>query len=325
LSDCTCLVHASLIHIPTNAFATDSRQEPDDLVRQVRICAGGGWKQPSLPRSTLLDQDWSVVVPAAVVFRQHGAAISEVCTLRKSPAICRIQPPGNGLKVVCPHALLLFFYGVYPQIIAGCVGGVGSGEGDVSARRATHLWCASRFGGQAYGTQHSLGSRQRHDRQRFETICNNCFGCFIFMACILRQHVVRWRCGLRRGCVSARRATHLWCASRFGGQAYGTQHSLGSRQRHDRQRFETICNNCFGCFIFMACILGQNLVRWRCGLRRGPRFRLSPFALRNNVLSQGEGRQIERADGWRFETLVSVVGFLGTTTNVTRVKDSFDF
>lgn len=54
LSDCTCLVQASLIPIPPNAFAPDSRQEPYDVVRQVRICAGGGWKQPSLPRCIIV-------------------------------------------------------------------------------------------------------------------------------------------------------------------------------------------------------------------------------------------------------------------------------
>ena len=53
LSVCICHVPASLIHIPTSAFAPDSRQEPYDVVRQVRICAGGGWKQPSLPRCSL--------------------------------------------------------------------------------------------------------------------------------------------------------------------------------------------------------------------------------------------------------------------------------
>lgn len=56
-------------------------------------------------RTTLFAQVRSVVVPAAVVFWQHGTAISDVCTLPKSPAICRIQLPGNGSKVVCPHAL----------------------------------------------------------------------------------------------------------------------------------------------------------------------------------------------------------------------------
>jgi len=36
----------------TTAFTPDSRQEPYEVVLHVRICAGGGWKQPSLPRST---------------------------------------------------------------------------------------------------------------------------------------------------------------------------------------------------------------------------------------------------------------------------------
>ena len=32
------------------AFAPDSRQEPYEVILHVRICAGGGWQQPSLPR-----------------------------------------------------------------------------------------------------------------------------------------------------------------------------------------------------------------------------------------------------------------------------------
>ena len=63
LAVCTCLVHASLIHIPTNAFTPDSRQEPYDIVRQVRICAGGGWKQPSLPRCSNPRRQSMICVP----------------------------------------------------------------------------------------------------------------------------------------------------------------------------------------------------------------------------------------------------------------------
>lgn len=48
--DCICLLLASSIPIPTNAFAPDSRQEPYEVILHVRICAGGGWQQPYLPR-----------------------------------------------------------------------------------------------------------------------------------------------------------------------------------------------------------------------------------------------------------------------------------
>ena len=66
-----------------------------------------------------------------------------------------------------------FFDGVQAQIIAGCVGRVGSGESDVSARRATHLWCASRFGGRRMG--HSIrwvrdSVMTRSSLKQFETI-----------------------------------------------------------------------------------------------------------------------------------------------------------
>lgn len=38
---------------PTSASRHDSRQEPYAVIPPVRICAGGGWQQPSLPRPSI--------------------------------------------------------------------------------------------------------------------------------------------------------------------------------------------------------------------------------------------------------------------------------
>jgi len=45
-----CRRRVSSIRIPTIVFAIDLKQEPYEVVLQVRICAVGGQQGPSLPR-----------------------------------------------------------------------------------------------------------------------------------------------------------------------------------------------------------------------------------------------------------------------------------
>ena len=46
----TSLRRRSCTPIPVNDFTPDSRQGPYELDARVRICAGGDWQQPSVPR-----------------------------------------------------------------------------------------------------------------------------------------------------------------------------------------------------------------------------------------------------------------------------------
>ncbi len=62
------LVSASHIRIPTNAFASDSRQDPYEVILPVRICAGGRWQQRSLPRFQLIEFASVNTGPVPVLF-----------------------------------------------------------------------------------------------------------------------------------------------------------------------------------------------------------------------------------------------------------------
>ena len=86
----------------------DLTEEPYDVVRHVRICAGGGWQQPSLPRCIILSsgvQNSSFRVtamqklPLVISVLQHGGMAFSCAEVATSPRsiwpVCRISLTSN--------------------------------------------------------------------------------------------------------------------------------------------------------------------------------------------------------------------------------------